>query len=706
MSDAANYRKFWYVYGVELSKGSPEMIGDCPFCGKEHHLFVNAKKGLWDCKSCGEKGNHTTFLTQLHDQSSSSPEDLRELADDRGLKVETLQFADVKKSFLTGTYLLPTKNVKGNIVNLFRSDPEQNGDGVLKWPVLSSPAPCKQQLYFSDRLRKNQVVCICEGHWDTLALLECLLHLQQRGDRVVKKGKPDKKNSLYASYDVAGAPGATTFMDEWLQKLRNRDIWILYDNDDPGKKGVKRLLKLLRETNVNFERVRVLQWKQSDPNDIRDVMLSEGYLGAWNFITDRLVDVDMDEAAEADVVYDPQQCDTFEELLTHYDTQLHMSDSIRDTLAAMCSLAISTAPDGSQLGLRVIGPPGSAKSTLAEAISACKALVFPTSKFTGMVSGFPNLKKAKQIAEQMNGKNVVVKDADVMMQLPNKKQVESEIRDALGDGVIRANFKTGISEELFTNFSMTQCGTFVLKQYDDSNLGSRFVDIIIVDKKSDKKKAVLAAIKSEISKSYRTVPGERGKSTNKVLAPPTIGFLLYKREWIEEGYDANIEVSDLRIEQIYAMGELICWARSKVSREGKDELKFRPESEWPTRVAQYLTKFAKVLAVILSDNPKDIRVNRKVIQILQRICRDTSWGFHFEVIEILYNMPEGMTADQLGWKLNLSKTQSHKHCTDMLELGIIHRKKVKHNYGAGRASHYFQLSDDVRESYKVAFSKR
>lgn len=35
--------------------------GDCPFCGKENHFFMNSQNGLFDCKSCGEVGNWFKF---------------------------------------------------------------------------------------------------------------------------------------------------------------------------------------------------------------------------------------------------------------------------------------------------------------------------------------------------------------------------------------------------------------------------------------------------------------------------------------------------------------------------------------------------------------------------------------------------------------------------------------------------------------------
>lgn len=715
MSQKSATRKFFYYYGVELSFAGSQLLGDCFLCGKEQHFYVDPESGKWNCKSCGAGGNQFTFLTQLANTSHDDDESLGELAENRGIKISTLRDSGVKKSVVSGCYLLPVRNSKNNVINLYKSEPQTNGNGTAKFPVLSGPSPCNQQLYLGDDLRKNQTVYICEGHWDALAWKETLLHLQRRGERLVKKGRPDTKKSLYASYEVTGAPGATTFSEEWLRSLKNRDLVLLYDNDEAGKKGVQRVLKLIRESPININSIKMLVWRDNDPNDIRDLVTRDGYLKAYEYVLDRLIDVNVEQSEEADDDIEPETCDTLEELFEHFEGELLMTDSIRDTMTTMAAVTVSVAPQGSQLGLRVIGPPGSAKSTLAEAVSGCKALTYPTSKFTGLISGFPTIKKAQQIANQMNNCNVIVKDADVMMQLPNRKQIESEIRDALGDGVIRANYRTGKTEVLYTNFAMTQCGTFALKELDDSNLGSRFVDIFIADRETDTDEIALAAIKSEISKSYKSLPGEEGKSGNKILAPPTAGFLLAKRQWVEDGLDEEIDVPDLRLRQILAMGKLIVWSRAKVNRQGKDDLKSRPEPEHPTRVSAQLTKLAKMIALVQSNDPKKIGVNRKTMSVLQRICRDTCYGFHFEVMQTLYHIgDDGMTAEQLGWKLGLQKTQARQHCIDMLEIGILKRKKTKDSYGQGRKAHYYILNNDkqcnpkkdVRDSFKLAFSKR
>ena len=147
------------------------------------------------------------------------------------------------------------------------------------------------------------------------------------------------------------------------------------------------------------------------------------------------------ENSESEQEFEPIRCETFRELCDHYfgPQALEHTDEIEKTLATILAVVLSTSATGGQLALRVIGPPGSAKSTLAESVSAAKKMVYATSKFTGIISGWASIKRSKMTASQINGKTLFIKDADPIVQLPNLKQIESELRDALGDGVIRGD---------------------------------------------------------------------------------------------------------------------------------------------------------------------------------------------------------------------------------------------------------------------------
>ena len=270
------------------------------------------------------------------------------------------------------------------------------------------------------------------------------------------------------------------------------------------------------------------------------------YLQILNFIKQRLTTVSLEPAEEEEHKnkFTPIPCSSSKELVEHFKGTLEWTKDIEYTLLSMVSVCLSTNTTGGQLGLRVIGPPGSVKSTLAECMSHSRRYVYPRSKFTGIISGWTSLRKSKQTANKMNEKCVLIKDADTMLQLPNLKQIESEIRDVLGDGVIRSEYRTGVEIEINTLFTMILCGTKVLRRMDDALLGSRFIDVVVYDSiKTKAEPIVKRAIRSQFDTITRQLAvedkkeekGERIKDTIARLAPPMMGFLDAKHEQIRRG---------------------------------------------------------------------------------------------------------------------------------------------------------------------------
>lgn len=54
--------KAFRMHGVFFheSTGS-QLLGDCPFCTKAEHFYVNKKTLLWDCKICGGVWKSSNF---------------------------------------------------------------------------------------------------------------------------------------------------------------------------------------------------------------------------------------------------------------------------------------------------------------------------------------------------------------------------------------------------------------------------------------------------------------------------------------------------------------------------------------------------------------------------------------------------------------------------------------------------------------------
>jgi len=264
-----DYHKFYSCYGLQLEPGDDQMTGICPFCDKEGKLYVSPKTGQGDCKSCGEAFNNWSFLSRLIE---FSPLEVDPLAENRNISSDTLTWAGVCLSFLTGEYLLPSyaygADGKIKLLNVYRAPMQANG----KVEVRSGPSPCKQQPYLINHYNGQPTVCICEGHWDALLWVDVLARTSRRGSRFVRHS-PRFDHSLLSEFAVVGAPGSNTWKEEWLTPLKKAsEVILLYDNDEPGKKGVQRTAQMISSQKRWSPRIQIMEWKPEDKaNDLRDL---------------------------------------------------------------------------------------------------------------------------------------------------------------------------------------------------------------------------------------------------------------------------------------------------------------------------------------------------------------------------------------------------------------------------------------------------
>src|SRR5690606_21119505 len=98
-------------------------------------------------------------------------------------------------------------------------------------------------------------IYVTEGHWDTYVVQEMIDTLKL----------PDY---------CLGTPGAHVFEPSWTKLFARRRVYILGDNDEPGRKGVDRKIKILREAPVQPLSISVLRWPPEVGKDVRDVFLS------------------------------------------------------------------------------------------------------------------------------------------------------------------------------------------------------------------------------------------------------------------------------------------------------------------------------------------------------------------------------------------------------------------------------------------------
>lgn len=754
--EAPEKLKPFTFHGSDLHWNATEAQGDCILCGKEGHFFVKVATGQWDCKGCGENGNIPVFLAKLLEASlaATTDEDYAPLSKERGIPVAELREWEVAKSLGTGDWILPSYNSKRKLANLSKIVKTDEG-----WKVYGCPT-CKAHPFgvqLMDPKAKN--LWVAEGPWDGMALRAALKITKAKtaSDDPAQLAKAlikttQVKDSLLATDSVLAPPGCGNFAEEWLDYFADKTARLVFDNDHPktlcldckkrrpvkakacphckgtktnGKKykpgwdGMLRIGKLCGETGKPPKALYRLRWGKEghdsarpDGFDMRDLVKEAGPVKAIGSALSmlELVKIELspkEEAEEGQEKLEPLPRSTFAELCEDFKGNLHFTDHLRDTLATALAVVVSTTLNGDQLWLRIIGPPGSGKTTIAECISAATEYTYARSIFTGFHSGFtgggPAKKKDAGLIPTINGKTFIVKDGDTLLTAPNRDRILAELRD-IYDGTSRSHFRNRVSrayEDIKT--TLIVCGTDTLRQLNRAALGDRFLDCEILGKESTK-----PYLDSSLTNAYASVVGSlqpkedsEVHSVNKslFLKRATIGLIQHFKENLATLQAPTL--SDGIGERIKALGQLLSYMRARVDRDG-ETLNYRPRVELATRLVSQFVKLGVCLGLILGKPA----VDNEIFRILRKIALDTGEGFPLEVTSILSKFPQGLTVAQLQTDLGLSKNSVHRILADMSELGIIRRNERSNRSGVGgRNLGYYVLSKELRELWTKAVGK-
>jgi len=273
-NELPEFIKPFHFHGVDVSHSSgSEWTAECPICDKGEHWYVNDTNGMWECKSCGESGNVSTFLKHHHAQclSDTTPAQYKELATLRHpiptsiFKINRLAYDSDNRR-----WLVPIYNDTGGLSNLrvwFKVKDPKTGD--YKYLFLNTPG-CKAQLFGADQLGPKSKerypdvpkgghphVILCEGEWDGMAM-----------QNIVNKAKIEAT--------VVAVPGANIYKDYWSKLFKGKTLWICYDNDEdretssgkivnPGKDGMVRVLGRLKASKSKPKEVLDISWPSSTP---------------------------------------------------------------------------------------------------------------------------------------------------------------------------------------------------------------------------------------------------------------------------------------------------------------------------------------------------------------------------------------------------------------------------------------------------------
>ncbi|MFA5864239.1 MAG: CHC2 zinc finger domain-containing protein [Phycisphaerae bacterium] len=251
--------RLWFLEKLGLvitSKSGGELVGTCPFCDKQKHFYLSSEKVVYDCKVCGERGNYFSLLKHFSTtlREGFTEEEKNRLAKSRNLPPEA--FEGFGFGWSGSLFTLPLFDFNGQFINLLWYHPKEK--------IKSAPR-CQSGLFRADVLadteRENEPVFLCEGPWDAIAL-EWL------------------RTKSHAKGIVVAAPGVNVFKNEWCNSFRGREVFIGFDNDQPGALGEQLAATMLSGVAGSL---RFFRWTDEDKNGCDFNDLIGGFFNGNNY---------------------------------------------------------------------------------------------------------------------------------------------------------------------------------------------------------------------------------------------------------------------------------------------------------------------------------------------------------------------------------------------------------------------------------------
>ncbi|MCC7004980.1 toprim domain-containing protein [Candidatus Nomurabacteria bacterium] len=361
MTTKINIQEYLSQKGITYRESGEELITKCIFndCDRESraeeaHLYFNKETGQYDCKKCGEKGNLITLQKHFGDkttlQRSSSyrgprfndalvqkchdelPERTRTYLNNRGIIDGVINSYKIGYGIFYGKkYItIPVMDDDGYKFFKLRQDPE-DGDGKITYPK-----GAEAQL-FGMYAPSEEKQIICEGELDALSLIS------------------------QGCFALTSTHGAGTFKEEWIDEdiKKCQKIYVCFDNDEAGKKGSIKVLKMLENTGLRNLYHITLPEEVGDGGDITD------YLTKLNLSVPDLFDKYAKEYPER---IDPSQFQPLkpEDIVETLELTIK-NDNENKVVSFLCQLSAYT--EDAQFNISFNSPSSTGKSYIALEVS-------------------------------------------------------------------------------------------------------------------------------------------------------------------------------------------------------------------------------------------------------------------------------------------------------------------------------------------------
>ncbi len=220
---------------VPYEETDKDFMTACLWCGSDK-LSVSKDEGhVFQCWKCKQTGNGVSFMREWFSQlpDLTMPQAKQFCGMKKGVSPSALRLEGIRCD--GHYYWFPVRNMKGDIIAVHRYCPTTN-------IAFSSPKPWSCSVLGMSALTGSEELWVAEGHWDYLVMRQLLSRL------------PDGP-------DLLGTCGSS-FSTNYLHLLEDKNVVLLFDNDDAGRSGVQSVARRIKSSGHSIKTLQYLDWSQ------------------------------------------------------------------------------------------------------------------------------------------------------------------------------------------------------------------------------------------------------------------------------------------------------------------------------------------------------------------------------------------------------------------------------------------------------------
>jgi len=297
-NNVLNQIPFEEYYSAYIQKGKrkgDEYQGLCPFHDDSVASFsVNVTNGLWKCHAGCGGGNITQFHAKI--KGMSTKEAYKDLLNEYNLSSPS---KTKKKKSASSELSIPAKIVEAFQTNMsekvltFLKEKRGWSDKIIKKyrlgynskikrvtiPVYDQKGICRNiRQYTPNPPEEEKKIWSWKTGYGSSRLypVEILKQTDPDIPVIICEGEPDALCGLSHGLPcITQTAGAGNWEKRFNRYFKGRHVIIIYDNDEPGRKGTKKVVKNLKKVAAKIE---VLQWPDwmNEGQDLTDWFVTHG----------------------------------------------------------------------------------------------------------------------------------------------------------------------------------------------------------------------------------------------------------------------------------------------------------------------------------------------------------------------------------------------------------------------------------------------